>query len=94
MAAEEKAFPYPTSHPSQEDGVPLSALRTGERGVIAQLLGGHSLRSRMVSLGLTPGAPVTVLQNLGHGPLIVRVRDTRVALGRGEAGKVIVRRTE
>lgn len=80
-------FPYPG------DGVPLSALRTGEEGVITGLLGGRSLRSRMVSLGMTPGAAVTVLQNFGHGPLIVRVRDTRVALGRGEAEKVLVRRT-
>jgi len=46
----------------------------------------------MLTLGLTPGAGVTVLQNYGHGPLIVRVRDTRVALGRGEASNVLVRR--
>ncbi len=94
MVAEEEALTCKTSLPSQVDGVPLSALRTGEEGVIAELTGGHSLCSRMVSLGLTPGASVTVLQNFGRGPLIVRVRDTRVALGRGEAGKVLVRRTE
>jgi Fe2+ transport system protein FeoA len=31
-----------------------------------------------------------MVQNFGHGPLIVLVRDTRVALGRGEAMKVLV----
>lgn len=46
----------------------------------------------MLTLGLTPGTEVTVLQNYGHGPMIVRVRDARVALGRGEAEKVLVRR--
>lgn len=46
----------------------------------------------MLTLGFTPGTRVTVIQNYGHGPLIVRVRDTRVALGRGEAEKILVRR--
>jgi len=45
---------------------------------------------RMVSLGFTPGTEVTLLQNYGRGPLLVTVRDTRVALGRGEALKVLV----
>lgn len=76
----------------QNSAIPLSALRTGEAGNVAEVHGGHHLRSRMLTLGLTPGARVTMLQNYGHGPLIVRVRDTRVALGRGEAEKVFVRR--
>jgi ferrous iron transport protein A len=44
----------------------------------------------MATLGFTIGASVTVVQNYRHGPMIVRVRDTRVALGRGEARKVLV----
>ncbi len=77
---------------SPQPTTPLKALRAGESGIIAELYGGHGLRSRMLTLGLTPGAAVTVLQNYGHGPLIVRVRDTRVALGRREAEKILVRR--
>jgi ferrous iron transport protein A len=46
--------------------------------------------SRLAALGFTIGAEVTMVQNFGHGPLIVLVRDTRVALGRGEAAKVLV----
>jgi ferrous iron transport protein A len=72
--------------------VPLSALRTGEQGAVVQLQGGHGLLSRMASLGFTPGTEITVLQNFGRGPLIVRVREARVALGRGEAAKIHVRR--
>jgi len=33
---------------------------------------------------------ITVVQNRGRGPMIVQVRDCRVALGRGEARKVLV----
>jgi len=71
--------------------VPLSALRPGERGVVIELAGGRGLLGRMTSLGFTPGAEVTVVQNFGRGPLIARVRDARIALGRGEASKIHVR---
>ncbi len=74
------------------DTVPLSALRTGEQGVVATMAGGRGLLCRMTSLGFTPGVEVTVLQNYGRGPLIARVRDARIALGRGEARKIYVRK--
>jgi len=48
------------------------------------------LIGRLAVLGFTPDAEVMMLQNFGRGPLIVTVRDTRIALGRGEAGKVRV----
>ena len=73
--------------------IPLSAMHTGERGIVVELAAGHGLMSRMASLGFTPGAIVTVLQNYGHGPLIALVRDARIALGRGEAGRIHVRRS-
>jgi len=31
-----------------------------------------------------------MVQNFGRGPIIVMVRGTRIALGRGEAQKIIV----
>ena len=68
----------------------LSSLPTGERGVIHSLLGGHSFGSRVANLGFTIGAPVSVRQNYGHGPMIVALRGTLVALGRAEAAKVLV----
>ncbi len=46
--------------------------------------------TRLVSLGFTPGAEVSMSQNYGRGPLIVTVRGTHVALGRVEAAKIFV----
>jgi len=69
----------------------LSALETGGTGVIYDFVAGHTLVSRLSALGFTPDARVTMVQNFGHGPVIVSIRDTRLALGRGEAGKVRVR---
>jgi len=42
-------------------------------------------------MGFTPGIEVILLQNIGRGLLIARVRETRLALGRGEAEKILVR---
>jgi ferrous iron transport protein A len=68
----------------------LTALNPGQVGLIHQLRGGHRFVSRLAALGFTPGAPVTVTRNHGIGPLIVSVRETQVALGRGEASHVLV----
>jgi len=70
--------------------VPLSMLKPGEQGVVSKILCGRNLLCRMTSLGFTPGAQVTMIQNYGHGPLIAQVRGARVALGRGEASRVQV----
>jgi Fe2+ transport system protein FeoA len=68
----------------------LSELKTGESAIIKQLCGGREFTSRVAALGFTLGTRITVLQNFGSGPVIIGLRDTRVALGRGEAIKILV----
>ena len=70
----------------------LSDLAPGETGVVQSLSGGPGIVNRLAVLGFTPGGEVTVLQNYGRGPMIVLVRNTRVALGRREARKVQVQK--
>ena len=74
--------------------VPLADLCQGKAGLITTLNGGHRFISKLVSLGFTPGAPVTVTRNHGIGPIIVSVRGAQVALGRGEADRILVHPTE
>ena len=59
--------------------------------MIESLHGGRGLVSRLAVLGFIPGQKINMVQNFGHGPLIVKVRGARVALGRGEASKIIVK---
>lgn len=68
----------------------LSELKTGKVAVIHSLQGGHTFRSRLAALGFTPGAEIRMVQNVGHGPMIVTLRDTRIALGRGEGSQVLI----
>jgi ferrous iron transport protein B len=69
----------------------LSNLPAGACGVVCQFRGGKEFTGRMAALGFTIGAEVDVVQNSGRGAIIVTVRDTHVALGRGEAARVQVR---
>ncbi|MEJ2209495.1 MAG: FeoA family protein [Anaerolineae bacterium] len=68
----------------------LSTVGSGEQVHICRIRGGHHFLSRLATLGFTPGARLRVVQNYGRGPIIVNLRDTRVALGRGEAAKIEV----
>jgi ferrous iron transport protein A len=68
----------------------LAEVPEGSQAVVQGLRGGGGFLGRMATLGFIVGGKVSVLQNSGCGPVIVLVRDTRVALGRGEALKVLV----
>jgi ferrous iron transport protein A len=68
----------------------LAQLGQGSCAVVRELGGGRTFSARLASMGLSVGSLLMVLQNRGHGPLLVLVRDTRIALGRGEAMKVMV----
>ena len=50
---------------------------------------GEGLAGRLSALGLTPGVELTVIQDAG-GPLLLSVRDSRLAVGRGLAQKIVV----
>jgi Fe2+ transport system protein FeoA len=68
----------------------LERFPAGSHGYVRALRCGQRLAGRLAALGLTPGSKVEVLQNPGRGPVLVLVRGTRVALGRGQAGKILV----
>jgi ferrous iron transport protein A len=70
----------------------LAVISAGEAATVLAIHGDRQVTSRLASLGLTPGVQVDMLRNYGHGPLIISVRGTRVALGRGEASKIEVQR--
>ena len=73
-----------------DERIPLTALAPGQWGTVCELTGGHGFVGRLASMGFAPGVAVRVVQNFGHGPLIVLARDTRLALGRGQAMKIWV----
>ncbi|HEX8990628.1 MAG TPA: FeoA family protein [Anaerolineales bacterium] len=73
--------------------ISLAQLPAHAFATILSLASGRLETFRLVSLGFTPGARVAIAQNYGRGPLIVMVRGTRIALGRGEAARIFVQPT-
>ncbi len=74
--------------------VPLDRLASGRCGIVRELQGGADFAGRLAGMGLTKGSRIEVLQNTWHGPVLVRAHESRIALGRGEAAKILVEETD
>lgn len=72
------------------DEIPLSKLVAGNSGVLKSYQGGRSMLGRCLSLGFTPGSLIKMLENHKSGPVLVKLHDTEVALGRALAEKITV----
>jgi Fe2+ transport system protein FeoA len=77
-----------------ERAMPLSLAGAGKRLKVTGVTGGYGLRRRLAELGLTPGAPVTVMNGCHSGPLLIDVRGSRLSLGFGVAQKIMVKEAE
>jgi ferrous iron transport protein A len=80
---------------------PLALLREGESGEIIAPADRHehrqknrACREHLEHMGLRPGKRVEMIANRGCGPLVLRLDEARIALGRGMAMKIYVRRNE
>jgi DtxR family Mn-dependent transcriptional regulator len=72
--------------------LPLTGLLEGQKGVVSFLSGGTSSCRRLADLGITPGTEVEILKSaLFRGPLLLRVRGTTLAVGRGLASRIFVK---
>jgi ferrous iron transport protein A len=74
---------------SNNNQLPLTMISPGQSVKLVEIIAGRRLRHRLTELGLTPGVELTVMQDQG-GPMLVSVYDSRLALGRGMAQKILV----
>ncbi|HQY90069.1 MAG: FeoA family protein [Caldilinea sp.] len=74
---------------SENSSFPLTMVKRGQPVRLAKIMAGRQLTHRLTELGLTPGVNFEVLHDHG-GPLLLAVRDSRLALGRGMASKILV----
>ncbi len=68
---------------------PLVMAAIGEQVYLESIKGGKKMLRRLSALGLTPGVELSVVQNAG-GALMLSVRGSRIALGRGMSQRVMV----
>lgn len=87
--------------------MPLGLLSVGETAEVMEVRGVDSSNSycpkkngskscgnscRIEDMGLRAGKTIEMLNNKGDGALLVKIDETRIAIGRGMAMKVMVRR--
>lgn len=69
--------------------VPLTMVKAGEPNVIRKVGGKEETRRFLENLGFVTGGIVTVVSEIG-GNMIVNVKDSRVAIGKDMANKIMV----
>ena len=69
--------------------MPLSMAPEGKESVIHKVGGKEETRLFLERLGFVVGAVVTVVSEI-QGNLIVNIKDSRVAIGKDMAGKILV----
>jgi ferrous iron transport protein A len=69
--------------------MPLTMARTGERNSVKKVGGRDETRRFLENLGFVPGAFVTIIAAIG-GNIIVSVKESRIAINREMACKIIV----
>ena len=69
--------------------MPLTMEPTGEPNVIKKIGGKEETRRFLENLGFVTGGMVTVVSEIG-GNMIVNVKDSRVAIGKDMANKILV----
>jgi len=74
--------------------IPLAMLQENCEAVIVEVRGGMGLTRRLAEIGFTNGTRVKVLHSAPPGPMLVMVRGSRIALGKGVAMKIMVNPVE
>jgi len=69
--------------------MPLTMANPGERVTIRKITGKDEVRQHLAELGFVVDGDVTVVSQIA-GSLIVQVKDSRVALDRGMANRIMV----
>ncbi len=69
--------------------MPLSMVKAGESNTIKRIGGKDETRRFLENLGFVTGSAITVISKIG-GNVIVNIKDSRVAINKDMANKIMV----
>lgn len=69
--------------------MPLTMLNTGQKATVKRVTGKGETRQFLASLGFVEGGVVSVVNEI-DGNLIVSIKDSRIALSRSMAARILV----
>ncbi len=58
--------------------------------IVKKVLGGRKMLSRLNSMGIVSNSIITILRNTPEGPLLIKLADSVLSIGRGICSKIIV----
>ena len=77
-------------HPASKKVVPITLIPENKTVKLSKIEGGLHLKRRLMDLGFVPNATIKIIKNSYFGPLIVELKDSRLAIGRGEAQNIFI----
>ena len=75
-----------------DQNIPLAMAAPGESVIVTEIRAGGGLQRRLADMGLTPGVKIKMINSQMPGPVLIDLRGAKVALGRGIAHKIAVKR--
>ena len=69
--------------------MPILMTQAGDNVTVAKITGRSDVKQRLGELGFVAGTPVSIVQSHG-GDMIVRIRESKLALTREMAARIMV----
>lgn len=70
----------------------LNEFQKGDSVLVKKVDCGKEFNCRLTELGLFNGAEIEIIKNDNFGPLLIKILDSKIALGRNEANKIYVKK--
>ena len=72
-----------------QEMIPLTLAEVGEKNIIKKIGGKQEVKAHLENLGFVVGGAVTIINSIG-GNVIVNVRESRIAISKEMAQKIMV----
>ena len=69
--------------------MPLTLAEIGKENIVKRITGKQQVNSHLEDLGFVVGSPITVINTIG-GNVIVNIKESRIAISREMAQKIMV----
>lgn len=69
--------------------MPLTLAEIGKENIVKRITGKQQVKSHLEDLGFVVGSPITVINIIG-GNVIVNIKESRIAISREMAQKIMV----
>jgi len=74
--------------------MPLTKAKPGQEFYLKEVIGGTGVKKRLMAMGFVPGVNLSLASGGKGGPVVINLHNTKIAIGKGLASKIIVEQIE